>query len=113
MAKIINQTTLPIIISACSVLISLFALIETIRNRRKQNKKIILQQKLNSCNNALDLLVFDRVSMDESTQSFNELFAVKMVVEKNMLCLPEKDIAQLCNSLKDMEDDYSKVSGKN
>ena len=111
MTNIINATTIPIIISTIAILISLFALIETVRSRKKKEQKNLLQQKLASCNEALNILVFDSISKDSATQSFNELYSVKMVVEKNMLFLPEKAFQQYYKRLMDIVEDYSRVSG--
>ena len=108
----LNTTTIPIIISGVAVTISLVSLIETIKNRKVQGKRNSVQYQLERCNEALGLIMFNNMGMDSGLEAFKQLYACKMVLEKNLLSLKPNQLKPLLEELKTVEDDYAKVSGK-
>ena len=107
-----NATTIPIIFSGIAVIISFVSLIETIKNRKTQGKRNSIQYQLDKCNEALGYIMFNNVKMDSGQESYNQLYACKMVLEKNLLSLTQCKLKPLLKELKKVEENYSKVSGK-
>lgn len=101
-----------LLISFGALIVSAFALYETVHARRTRAKEKLLQRKIEMCNQAVELISFDASGMAPGTISFNKKIAAERILYKNLLNLNHDQLSELLNQYETINDDYQKVSGQ-
>lgn len=108
-----NFSVISLGISAGALIISLLAYLETIKARKKSARERQIMRRMDMCNQAFDLLEFNTSGMDPSAESFNKLYAIRTIIDKNLLFMKDKELNAISSQLKNVDTDYDKVSGRN
>ena len=126
----LDTSTLPIIISAFSLLVSIITLFEARRNHkqiekinraslketkhsRKRSEEIsFVERCLEMCNEAFKELIIQDAFMDRGMVCLQYLSGIRTVLDKNLLSLSSDELASYKARYQSVMEDYEKVSGK-
>jgi len=106
---IINIITL--ILSALAIFVSLYAVLEA-RTNRKQNYRVqIIREHIKSLQEANYIINDIPVTSEVGVVQFNQIVALKKVIDNNLWILDEIKYAEIKNRFQYVYDKYEKAAG--
>lgn len=101
-----------LVVSISAVLVSIYAVVEA-RRERKQNLKLeILRDHLKRLEESRNILMDMPETGDKGVIQFNQICALKKIIDNNYLDLGECEYDNLKIRFNTIYDNYEKVSGK-
>ena len=101
-----------LVVSISAVLVSIYVAAEARKERKQDLKLVILKEHLNRLKEAKSILTDIPVTGNRGTVQFNQICALKKIVDNNYLDLGQNEYNELKDKFTIIYDNYERVSGK-